>query len=198
MATTKVGQKPAPQRSKSPATSPPPTKSLSAATLGAMEALVPDVIPKPAKQVLAVKFKNGVEAHMGNTLTCDQTSAAPESISFKGPSSAFYTVVMVDPDAPSRSSARLRYWRHWLVLNVPNSCDVKAGDTVTQYAGPSPPKGTGPHRYALIVYSQGTNRITERDASVPDARGMFNLNHFVTQNKLGDPLAVNYFVCERS
>lgn len=204
MATTQVGKKQAQQRSKSPVTPPPvtpprtPTKSLSAATLSAMEALIPDVIPKAAKQVLTVRFKNGLEVRMGNTLTCDQTSAAPESISFKGPSNAFYMVVMVDPDAPSRASARLRFWRHWLVLNVPNNCDIKAGDTVTEYAGPSPPKGSGPHRYALIVYCQGTQRITEKDACVPDARGMFNLNRFVATNKLGDPLAVNYFVCERS
>ncbi|XP_077417746.1 phosphatidylethanolamine-binding protein 4 isoform X2 [Vanacampus margaritifer] len=30
----------------------------------------------------------------------------------------FYTLVMVDPDAPSRSSPSQRYWRHWLVTDV--------------------------------------------------------------------------------
>lgn len=198
MAATHAAQKPAAQRPKTPpATTPPLARTLSATTLHAMEAIVPDVIPAAAKQVLGVTFKKGVEVRMGNTLTCDQTSAAPESISFQGPASAFYTVLMVDPDAPSRSAPRLRHWRHWLVLNVPNSCDFKSGDTVTEYAGPNPPKGSGLHRYALLVYSQGTKRISERDAAVPDARGMFNLGRFVADNKLGDPLAVNYFLCER-
>ncbi|XP_050051293.2 protein D3-like [Dermacentor andersoni] len=199
-ATARPTQKTAQQRPKTP---PAPASSVtpkapSATTLSAMEALVPDVIPKIAKQVVTVTFKRGVEVRMGNKLTCDQTCKAPESISFQGPASAFYTVMMIDPDAPNSLSPRLRHWRHWLVMNVPNSCDLKAGDTVTEYEGPSPPKGSGLHRYVLLVYSQGTNRISERDASVPEARGMFNLGRFVTDNKLGDPLAVNYFVCERT
>ncbi|KAK8787112.1 hypothetical protein V5799_023113 [Amblyomma americanum] len=175
-----------------------PAATAGAGAIAGMEALVPDVIPKMAKQALGVTFQRGVEVRMGNTLTCDQTATAPESISFKGPSSAYYTVMMVDPDAPSRVSARLRHWRHWLVINVPNSCDVKAGDTITEYTGPSPPKGSGLHRYAFLVYSQGTNRIAEKDAPVPDARGQFNVARFVNDMKLGDPLAANFFVCERN
>ncbi|XP_075541477.1 protein D3-like [Dermacentor variabilis] len=199
-ATARPTQKAAQQRPKTPPapTSSVPPKAPSATTLSAMEALVPDVIPRLAKQVVAVTYKQGVEVRMGNKLTCDQTCKAPESISFQGPASAFYTVMMIDPDAPNSLSPRLRHWRHWLVMNVPNSCDVKAGDTITQYEGPSPPRGSGLHRYVLLVYSQGTNRISERDASVPEARGMFNLARFVADNKLGDPLGVNYFVCERT
>lgn len=31
---------------------------------------------------------------------------------------ATYLLVMVDPDAPSRSSPKARFWRHWLVTDI--------------------------------------------------------------------------------
>lgn len=31
---------------------------------------------------------------------------------------AQYLLVMVDPDAPSRSNPRMKYWRHWVVSNI--------------------------------------------------------------------------------
>ncbi|KAI4542332.1 hypothetical protein MG293_007711 [Ovis ammon polii] len=31
---------------------------------------------------------------------------------------AAYILVMVDPDAPSRSSPKARFWRHWLVSDI--------------------------------------------------------------------------------
>lgn len=31
---------------------------------------------------------------------------------------ASYILVMVDPDAPSRSEPRSRFWRHWLVVDI--------------------------------------------------------------------------------
>lgn len=31
---------------------------------------------------------------------------------------ATYILVMVDPDAPSKSFPKARFWRHWLVTNI--------------------------------------------------------------------------------
>ncbi|XP_025134981.2 phosphatidylethanolamine-binding protein 4 isoform X3 [Bubalus bubalis] len=39
---------------------------------------------------------------------------------------AAYILVMVDPDAPSRSSPKARFWRHWLVSDIKGS-DMKIG-----------------------------------------------------------------------
>jgi hypothetical protein len=33
-------------------------------------------------------------------------------------SNSFYTLVMSDPDAPSRSNPKMREWRHWVVGNI--------------------------------------------------------------------------------
>uniref|UniRef100_A0A8C0C9X3 Phosphatidylethanolamine binding protein 4 n=1 Tax=Balaenoptera musculus TaxID=9771 RepID=A0A8C0C9X3_BALMU len=39
---------------------------------------------------------------------------------------ATYILVMVDPDAPSRSSPKARFWRHWLVTDI-KGADMKKG-----------------------------------------------------------------------
>ena len=42
----------------------------------------------------------------------------------------FYTLMMVDPDAPSRRNPTNREWLHWLVVNIPGG-NVKMGETKT-------------------------------------------------------------------
>ena len=55
---------------------------------------------------------------------------------------ALYTVVMTDPDAPSRADPKFREWRHWVVVNVPGT-DVSKGLVYAPYIGSGPPKDTG-------------------------------------------------------
>ena len=42
----------------------------------------------------------------------------------------FYTIVMADPDAPSRKNPTKREWLHWMVVNIPgnklNMGEIKA------------------------------------------------------------------------
>ncbi|GJN38522.1 hypothetical protein PR202_gb27572 [Eleusine coracana subsp. coracana] len=38
-----------------------------------------------------------------------------------------YTLVMVDPDAPSPSKPEYREYLHWLVTDIPESADVRFG-----------------------------------------------------------------------
>lgn len=47
-----------------------------------------------------------------------------------------------DPDAPSRKDPKFREWHHWLVGNIPGN-KVSEGDTLSEYVGSGPPKGTG-------------------------------------------------------
>lgn len=161
-----------------------------------MEALVPHVLPKLAPQTVEVSYGEDADVFMGNKLTVQQTASQPTTISFKALSNTYYTVLLVDPDAPSHTAPRFRHWLHWLVVNVPNSCNVREGNTVMPYAGPNPPVASGPHRYAFLVYAQPA-RITEKEAQVQEARGGFNLENFVKDFKLGDAVAANFFMCER-
>lgn len=74
-------------------------------------------------------------------------------VTWNAEKSAYYTLMMVDPDAPTRTNPTLREVRHWLVVNIPEST-VDSGDEVTAYRGSGPPKGTGLHRYIFLVYKQ--------------------------------------------
>lgn len=71
---------------------------------------------------------------------------------------SYYTLVMVDPDAPSHSAPAFREWRHWVVGNIPGKKLIHgfSGDasTVTSYSGPMPPEGSGYHRYYFKLYEQ--------------------------------------------
>jgi hypothetical protein len=95
--------------------------------------------------------------------------AAPPA---QGTSDVLWTLAMVDPDAPSRANPSYRHWLHWLVVDLHGLCNsttcvfnehchaeasahedsdspagaAKCGRTLTSYAGPAPPPGSGPHR----------------------------------------------------
>ena len=69
----------------------------------------------------------------------------------------FYTILMVDPDAPSRSNPVMAEWLHWLVVNVKNNFNNINGEdttTIMDYAGPTPPRRTRDHRYCIYVFKQ--------------------------------------------
>ncbi|XP_023620101.1 phosphatidylethanolamine-binding protein 4 [Myotis lucifugus] len=77
--------------------------------------------------------------------------------------SATYILIMVDPDAPSRSSPQARFWRHWLVTNI-KGADLKKGEIKGQelsaYQPPTPPPLSGFHRYQFSVYQQEGKAIS--------------------------------------
>jgi len=50
--------------------------------------------------------------------------------------------------------------------------------------GPAPPQGTGPHRYAILVYAQAVDHTPELPG-LPDDRQSFPLGQFVKDNQLG-------------
>ncbi|KAG9310305.1 phosphatidylethanolamine-binding protein [Chiua virens] len=126
--------------------------------------IIPDVIPDKTpffpEALLVVKWPTGKEAILGNMLTTVDTADEP-SVSFT-PMQSFaaatdvgYTLVMTDPDAPSRSDPKMGQWRHWVL----DTGDLSARTTrvaTTPYYPPAPPRGTGPHRYDVAAYSGGT------------------------------------------
>ncbi|XP_051897188.1 phosphatidylethanolamine-binding protein 4 isoform X2 [Pristis pectinata] len=73
-----------------------------------------------------------------------------------------YVLIMVDPDAPSRSNPKFRYWRHWLVTNI-HGRDLLDGNikgtVLSEYRPPTPPSGTGYHRYQFFLYEQPDDAV---------------------------------------
>ncbi|XP_050213866.1 protein MOTHER of FT and TFL1 [Mercurialis annua] len=103
--------------------------------------------------------------------------------------SNLYTLVMVDPDAPSPSEPKWREWLHWIVVDIPEGFDATKGNQVVPYMGPQPP--TGIHRYVFALFKQ-RDGLTGRIRG-PDGRGNFNTRQFAAENGLGLPVAAVYF-----
>lgn len=90
---------------------------------------------------------------LGKELTPTQVKDVPK-LKWDTEKGAHYTLLMVDPDAPSRTNSLYREVRHWLVMNIPES-SVEKGDHIFEYRGSGAPKGTGLHRYIFLVYKMG-------------------------------------------
>lgn len=107
-------------------------------------------------------YSSGVSADLGNVLQPTQVKDAPQ-VKWEAEKGAYYTLVMVDPDAPSRSDPKFREIRHWLVMNIPDNV-VENGDTVIEYIGAGPPKGTGLHRYVFLIFKQPNGIIDHKQS----------------------------------
>ncbi|PFX31047.1 protein D2-like [Stylophora pistillata] len=103
-----------------------------------------------------------------------------------------YLIAMIDPDAPSRESHSCRSWLHWIVGNIKGKNlehgDIM-GDTFTGYNPPTPPSGSGPHRYYLYVFEQ--KHPLDIEAEVVK-RCQFSIDDYKQNNDL-TPVAMNMF-----
>merc|ERR1719184_345034 len=88
----------------------------------------------------------------GMVMTPTQVQHRP-TVSWDAEAGAFYTLIMHDPDAPSRKEPKFREWSHWILGNIPGT-DVAQAEILSDYVGSGPPEGTGLHRYVFLVYKQ--------------------------------------------
>ncbi|XP_060034811.1 phosphatidylethanolamine-binding protein 4 isoform X2 [Erinaceus europaeus] len=111
---------------------------------------------------------------------------------------AYYILVMVDPDAPSRASPKARYWRHWLVTDIKGT-DMKRGDIKGQelsaYQPPSPPPQTGFHRYQFFVYLQ-QEKVISLLPKENKTRASWKMDKFLNRYHLGEPEASTQFMTQ--
>ncbi|XP_045391305.1 phosphatidylethanolamine-binding protein 4 [Lemur catta] len=109
---------------------------------------------------------------------------------------ASYILVMVDPDAPSRSQPKRRFWRHWLVTDIKGS-DMKTGNIqgkeLTGYQPPSPPANTGFHRYQFFAFLQ-EGRVISLPRKENKTRGSWKMDKFLTRFHLSEPEASTQFM----
>lgn len=94
--------------------------------------------------MLGINYPGGQDVALGNKLTPEQASRAPEITFVPEDPEAYYTLILVrivsialticsphfelsfccfrlqtDPDAPSRANPKFGQWRHWIVTNIP-------------------------------------------------------------------------------
>lgn len=86
-----------------------------------------------------VKIENDMDIDMA------QVQMQPK-IKFNIPANKYYTVLMVDPDAPSATNPTNKHWLHWMVINN--------NETVIDFQPSSPPKNSGKHRYYIYLLEQ--------------------------------------------
>ncbi|KAF8845560.1 PEBP-like protein [Paxillus ammoniavirescens] len=189
----------------------------SAVTVAVRQAgIIPDVIPDKSpftpEALLVVKWPTGKQATLGNTLTTIDTADEPSVSftpmqSFAAASDIGYTLVMTDPDAPSRENPKMGQWRHWVVtgLQAPALTALDTGDlrarfsksATTPYQPPAPPRGTGPHRYVFLLYQEPIlDFVIPPDApehkNGPNDRAKWNAAKFAEEYGL-KLVGVNYF-----
>ncbi|KAK7295823.1 hypothetical protein RJT34_18735 [Clitoria ternatea] len=102
-----------------------------------------------------------------------------------------YTLVMVDPDAPSPGNPNQREYLHWLVTNIPATTEATYGEEIVPYESPRPMAGI--HRIVFILFLQPCRQTVQ----APGWRQNFITRDFAEIYNLGLPVAAMYFACKR-
>ncbi|XP_034112387.1 protein D2 [Drosophila albomicans] len=156
--------------------------------------VVPDVIPVAPNQLLKVTYNNGLVAENGVELTPTQVKDQP-LVEWSADPNDFYTLVMTDPDAPSRADPKFREFKHWVLVNIAGN-DVSTGEALAEYIGSGPPKDTGLHRYVFLLYKQ-PGKLQFDGARVSNRsrrnRPKFHVARFAEHHQLGNPVAGTFY-----
>ncbi|KAL2134830.1 hypothetical protein VTI74DRAFT_10726 [Chaetomium olivicolor] len=131
------------------------------------------VIPGDFKPMvdINVNFPSGKHISNGTLVRVSEVKEAPiVSITSLGDSTTSalgqkFTLMLVDPDAPTPDDPKFAYWRHWVVINIAfpfdsseseskSRCATMSGKTLTQYLAPGPKDESGPHRYLFLLLQE--------------------------------------------
>ncbi|XP_054157114.1 protein D2-like [Oppia nitens] len=159
------------------------------------DGVIPDVIDSEPIHKINLKYSSGVEVNYGTELKLSESKDVPQ-VDWPTETGVYYTLMMIDPDAPFRSKPLLSPINHWTVMNIPGT-DISKGRTVCGYRGAGAPPLGGLHRYIFLVYKQSNGIIETNGTPVLNesfrTRIKFNIREWTKSNNLGEPVAVNYF-----
>ncbi|PRP77407.1 putative phosphatidylethanolamine-binding protein [Planoprotostelium fungivorum] len=162
--------------------------------------LIPELFDQNVAQEALLQITYGdKEVQTGNHLTKEDAAAEPTVKFFTAEPEAFYTLLMIDPDAPSREDHKFGPWRHWIVTNIAGSAgDVSGGEKHTPYIGPGPGANTGEHRYTFILFQQqGKQSFRELPNQERPDRRNFDWKAFVAEHQLKQ-VGVSFFLIKTS
>ncbi|KAH8306179.1 hypothetical protein KR018_003492 [Drosophila ironensis] len=155
--------------------------------------IIPDIIDvKPASKA-TITYPSGAQVELGKELTPTQVKDQP-TVEFNADAGSLYTLLLVDPDAPSREDPKFRELLHWLVINIPGN-KVSEGQTIAEYIGAGPREGTGLHRYVFLVFKQNEKITSEMFVPKTSRTGRVNVKarDYIQKYNFGAPVAGNFF-----
>ncbi|GAQ88854.1 Phosphatidylethanolamine binding protein [Klebsormidium nitens] len=148
--------------------------------------LIADMLDAFTPSVALSIAYEGMPIQSGAELSPSEAEVFP-TVRVGGSENDLYTLVLVDPDAPSPEAPSEAEWLHWLVTNIPGGQEATAGTDVVPYSGPTPPVGR--HRYVFLLYEQAY----QIEAQPPTQRNRFKAQMFAQEHELGDPVAASLF-----
>ncbi|CAF3687975.1 unnamed protein product [Rotaria sp. Silwood1] len=141
----------------------------------------------------------GNQARDGDLLKKGDTQITPTvQINLKTDSKMpFFTLVMIDPDAPRRGNEIAGPWLHWIKASFKGN-NVNIGTTLADYQGPAPPDGTGPHQYIILLYKSANGEVASGSGTIgvsdSNKRKQFQLRNFEKNNNLKLVAATSFIV----
>lgn len=150
----------------------------------------------PGEEAKVVYENNITLQEIGQVVTPTQVQNQPK-VAWTASADKLYTVMMMDPDAPSRENPSFAQWYHWGVINVPGN-DIDKGEVIAAYVGAGPPANTGLHRYIIVVYEQnGEIKFKGNKLELKlDGRGKQNLKEMNAKHGFGKLIAGACFQAE--
>ncbi|KAE8152529.1 phosphatidylethanolamine-binding protein [Aspergillus avenaceus] len=136
---------------------------------------------------------------LGNLFRASECKAAPQ-VSFAAETSDIkpphkYTLLLIDPDAPTPDDPKFAYWRHWVVSGLqPGEAFGSSAQVLTEYLGPGPKDDSLPHRYVFLLYREPFGlRLSKEDVGGEEfvQRRSFQAPEWVKKHEL-ELVAVNW------
>ncbi|EJU05776.1 PEBP-like protein [Dacryopinax primogenitus] len=171
--------------------------------------LVPELLPTfTPTWGLHFSFDNSTDNSAGQSLTVAQVATPPTLHLYTTnttTASPFYTLMMVDADVIGTDES-VGQTRHWLVNDVSVSgtgetlaVNIANATAITDYAGPFPAAGSGPHRYCLFLYAQPSTFQAPSDLSTPGTplANNWDFAGYVNSTGLGPLVAGTFYIVEQ-
>jgi len=171
--------------------------------------LVPELLPTfVPTAALHFSFDNQTDNTAGQALTIQQVATPPTLHLYTTSgtdNSSFYTLMMVDADVVGTDET-VGQTRHWLVNDVsvsgsgePLSFNLDNATAITNFAGPYPAAGSGPHRYCLFLYAQPSSFTAPSDLDTPGTplANNWDFAGYVNSTGLGPLVAGTFYTVEQ-
>ncbi|KAF8576857.1 PEBP-like protein [Ramaria rubella] len=145
-----------------------------------------------------------LQANEIQTLSWRQTESRPLISFFAEKSSATYTLIMTDPDAPTPNDTKYAYWRHWIQPGLRPSAPGEEAQSdkapLTEYMAPGKKDPSADaHRYLFILFREPGpehpyHALVKSDVGAEnfEARRSFDAKEWISKYGL-EPVALVWF-----